>query len=104
MAELGTIETGEWSPDELNKWEGTKSPLISVRCKFGRIMASIGGDAGEYDDLCVDLVADDGRVLQLAVVSCDEELELLSVYAYDGMDECPAESTKVAVSDDSCWY
>lgn len=60
---LGTIETGEWTPDELTKWTGKKSPLISVRCKFGRIVASVGGDAGEYDDIYVDLITDDGRSL-----------------------------------------
>lgn len=112
---LGTIETGFWGkPDEAttsNEYAvGAKSPTVSVRCGLGRIVASACGDPGVYDDVYIDLVTDDGRCLQLAVVSCseldgnDKPNPTITVYAFDGKGDSPVDDTAVHVADDSMWY
>lgn len=118
--ELGTIEVGEWGFGQFGqhqRWEenfhgfnGTKSPLISVRCGLGRIVASITGDAGIYDDVSIDLVTDDGRHLQLATVTCSEGCETgdnptIKVLAWDGMNEfCVHEQEVTVDEEESCWW
>ena len=108
--ELGTIEVGKLDgrfreelhvPDDL-----TRSPLISVRCGFGRLVASVTGDAGIYDDLSIDLLTDDGRHLQIATVTCNETDgdPRLSVLVWDGVDEFVAHEHQVTVDNDSYWY
>ncbi|MBR3160058.1 MAG: hypothetical protein IKF14_13305 [Atopobiaceae bacterium] len=119
--ELGTIEVGEWGfgqhgkhqrwEEDFEEFHGTKSPLISVRCGLGRIVASIAGDAGIYDDVSIDLVTDDGRHLQLATVTCSEGCEetgddpTIKVLAWDGMHEfCVHEQEVTVDEEESYWW
>ena len=114
--ELGTIEVGHLDSrfrEELHKPDDvTRSPVISVRCGFGRLVASVTGDAGIYDDLSIDLLTDDGRHLQIVTVSCDEAVyddendePGICVLVWNGVDEDPAHSRPIHVSDKhSRWY
>lgn len=110
---LGTIETGVWTekgfiPLSKAQCDGD-SPALSVRCSFGRIVASVMRNDNEYNDIAIDLMTDDGRDLQLAVVSCaeacsDNDTSYICVLPYNGKDDCPSDSFTVSITDDSPWY
>ena len=81
-----------------------------VRCGFGWLYAHPTGDPGIYDDVSIDLVNDDGDLLQVCTVTCYEgegdprwpaELKTL---AWGGIDECAVTEQEVTVNDNSYWY
>ena len=91
--------------------ERFSTPFLSVRCGYGRIVASVGGDPGIYDDIHIDLIDDRGRELQLATVTCYESQDFddgikpeLKVLAWNGRDEDCSLYQEVAVDEDSMWY
>lgn len=111
--ELGTIETGVWTekgfvPISEAQRDGN-SPALSVRCSFGRIVASVMRNDDEYNDIAIDLFTDDGRDLQLAVVSCaeacsDNDKPYIMVLPFNGKDDSPFDNFEVSITDDSPWY
>ena len=111
---LGTIDTGEINGCRIKgteRWDKQQvSPFISVRCGYGRIVAHVVGDEGIYDDMAIDLVDDDGRVLQLATVTCYEQQEFdrdtqpqLKVLAWDGRDDDCSIVQTVEVDSEAHW-
>lgn len=115
MAENGTVFTGR---ELVGKWEFVRdknhvhSPIVAVQTGLGKVVASVCGDAGIYDELCIELVRDDGRTLQLAVIGVtekDNEYEDddtgLHAYVYDGISsDGPTWDHDIAVSDNGAWY
>ena len=108
MAELGTIYCNDTSADNFRT-----SPTIGIETALGRIEASIFGDAGIFDEIAIDLIAPDGRVMQLAIVGVSENdagLEKCGgeptahAYVWNGVDEEYAWGHDIDVSDDSHWY
>lgn len=108
MAELGTIYC---NPDIVNNH--FNSPTIGIETAFGRIEASICGDGGIYDEIAIDLIAPDGRTLQLAIVGVEEGdagLEKLGygpnmhAYVWNGTEEDCKWAHDIAVGDDSYWW
>ena len=111
--ELGAVEI-------LEKGLGASfdNPTITVRCGFGRLIAYPTGDPGIFDEIEIDLLTDDGRVLQLACVGVDEEniegydglfgppdgYQPMHAYTWNGIDECVQAENYIEVSDDSFWY
>jgi len=117
--ELGTIFSGESHPiggpylsdSGLDRWKRPASPLIAIRCGLGTLVASIGGEAGIFDDLCIDLLTDDNRCLQLATVSCYEVTDdtglkepKLKVFSWDGVKDDVAHVQEVTTGDTSYWF
>lgn len=104
MAELGAYEVG---------YDQHLGHTLSIQCAFGRIEASIAGDAGIYDEIEIDLVTKDGKRLQLACVGCTEndagiekfggEPEM-HAYVWDGLHEDVAWSHVITVNDESRWW
>lgn len=108
MAKLGTIYCKDTTDTGF-----TKSPTIEIETALGRIVASIAGDAGIYDEIAIDLVAPDGRLMQLAVIGVTENdagLEgwggepNMHAYVWDGTDEDCKWCHDITVSDESCWW
>ena len=73
---------------------------LMVRCKDGWLVAGQEGDPGDYDEIVVYLMTDDGRTLELAVIGRSEDSDdyefmksivpdwqPMHVYAYDGREE-----------------
>lgn len=103
MAELGEYRT----------YWGKFGPALSIECAFGRIEASIAGDAGIYDEIEIDLIAPDGHRLQLACVGVDENDAgdeesggdpVMKALVWDGMHEDVAWRHEITVNDESYWY
>ena len=97
---------------EGNKWS-YGNPAIKVGCEGGYLIAFQSGDPGVYDEISVNFVSDDGRLLQLATIGRDEgndlsdfirEYQPMHVYAYDGIEEVVASTQYVTVDEDSHWY
>lgn len=95
-----------------NKWS-YGNPAIKVGCEGGYLLAYQSGDPGIYDEISVNFVSDDDRLIQLAVVGRDEDQDLsdfikgyqpMHVYAYDGIEEDVAQDQFVTINDDSRWY
>ena len=61
---------------------------LEVPCAFGTLVAEPVGDPGIYDEIAIDLIRPDGRLMQLVVAGArsgdDPELH---VYVWDGTDE-----------------
>lgn len=88
---------------------------LVLKCKGGYLVAYPSGDPGIFDEINVVFVADDGRLLQLAIVGRDEEkgdwrsdevpdYQPMHVYAFDGVDEEVQSIQYVTVNDNSYWY
>lgn len=96
---------------EGNKWTHG-DPAIMVRCKDGWLIAYPSGDPGVYDEISVDLISDDDKLIQLAVVGRDEEAgdfgwpdyTPMHVFSYDGQRDDVAHIQYVTVNDKSMWY
>ena len=93
-----------------NKWS-YGNPAIKVGCEGGYLLAFQNGDPGIYDEIEVNFVSDDGRLIQLATIGRDEEpseleegYQPMHVYAYDGVEEDVASIQYVTINDDSLWY
>ena len=103
-----------------NKWS-YGNPAIKVGCEGGYLLAFQSGDPGIYDEISVNFVSDDGRLIQLATIGRDEDEDYESngwdvtdsdafgyqpmhVYAYDGIDEDVASTQYVTIGSDSRWY
>ena len=109
MAELGTIYCNDTSNDGFRT-----SPTIGIETALGRIEASIAGDAGIYDEIAIDLIAPDGRTMQLAVVGVTENSAGTEVwgegdpnmhaYVWNGTEEFCTWDHNITVSDESYWY
>ena len=92
------------------------NPALMVRTKGGWLVAQATGDPGVFDEIGIDFVADDGRLLQLAVVGRDEDevdpdnpyndpdYRNMHVYAFDGVHELVVAAQYVTVDDNSHWY
>lgn len=112
MAELGTIYFGK-DIVGIDVEFGHLVPTIGIETAFGRIEASIVGDPGIYDEIGVDLIAPDGRRLQLATIGVTEndagieefggEPEM-HAYVWNGTEEDCKWAHDIAVGDDSHWY
>jgi hypothetical protein len=80
-----------------------------LETNLGRLVVYPNGDPGIYDEFNIDLVAPDGRILQVACVGVtendgfDEDPEL-HVYAWNGRDEDVSTETILDVCDNSHWY
>lgn len=104
MTKNGTIFTGR---ELLGKWEFVRdknpvlSPIVAVQTGLGKVVASVCSDAGIYDELCIELVRDDGRTLQLAVVGVTEIG--LHAYVYNGISGDVTWDYDIAASDDGAW-
>lgn len=92
----------EFLPDG-NEWTWGR-PALMIGCGGGYLLAYQAGDAGEYDEVGVDFVSDDGRLVQLAIVGREEATGLMRVFAYDGLNEDVAHTQHVSINDDSHWY
>lgn len=95
---------------EGNKWT-YGNPAFKVGCEGGYLLAYQSGDPGIYDEISVDFVSDDGRLIQLATIGRDEEpLELekgyqpMHVFTHDGIVDDVAFVQYVTISDKSIWY
>lgn len=93
-----------------NKWSNG-NPAFKVGCEGGHLLAYQSGDPGIYDEVSVDFVADDGRLIQLAVIGRDEDplawfdgYQPMHVYAYNGTNDDVAHDQYVTINDDSLWY
>ena len=95
-----------------NKWS-YGNPAFKVGCEGGYLLAYQTGDPGIYDEISVNFVADDGRLIQLATIGRDEDGGLegfikgyqpMHVYSYDGVEEDVASTQYVTINDDSLWY
>lgn len=71
---------------------------IEIPCAFGTLVAEQAGEPGIYDEIEIDLVRPDGRLMQLVVAGTgpgsdgvrnanDSDLH---VYVWDGSDESPS--------------
>ena len=84
------------------------TPSLRIRCEGGWIVASIAGEAGEYDEIAVDFVEDGGSIIQLAVIGRTEggtdDPSPMHVYAYDGQNADVAQTTYVTVDENSIRY
>ena len=112
MAELGTIYVDN-DIVGVDVVYGNLVPTIGIETALGRIEASIFGDAGIYDEIAIDLIAPDGRRLQLAIVGVSENDAGLEkwggeptahAYVWDGVSEEYTWDHDIDVSDDSHWY
>lgn len=91
-------------------------PVLRVRCGDGWLIAYPKSDPGYYSEIGIDLVDDNGRCLQLAVVGRDEdpmespdflpEYKPMHVYPFNGIDEMVVDDkvTYVTVDEGSYWY
>lgn len=68
---------------------------IEIPCACGTLVAEVTGDPGIYDEIEIDLIRPDGKLMQLCVAGtsyidtdADGDPEL-HVYVWDGSDECP---------------
>ena len=93
-----------------NKWSNG-NPAFKVGCEGGYLLAYQTGDPGIYDEISVDFVADDGRLIQLAVIGRDEDpfawfdgYQPMHVYAYNGTNDDVAHDQYVTINDNSLWY
>jgi len=87
---------------------------LVLKCKGGYLVAFPSGDPGIFDEIEVVFVADDGKLLQLAIVGRDEDddydggntpdYQPVHVYAFDGVHEEVQSTQYVTVNDDSHWY
>lgn len=112
MAKLGTIYVDN-SIVGIDVAYGNLVPTIGIDTAFGRIEASIAGDPGIYDEIAIDLIAPDGRRLQLAIIGVTEndagiekfggEPEM-HAYVWNGTEEDCKWAHDIAVGDDSYWY
>lgn len=85
------------------------SKRIEIPCAFGTLVAEQAGDPGIYDEIEIDLIGHDGRMMQLVVVGtstydtdADGNPEL-HTYVWDGSDE----SANIIVYPDmetAVWY
>lgn len=99
----------EYLPDG-NEWS-YGNPAFKIGCEGGYLLAYQSGDPGIYDEISVNFVSDDGRLVQLATIGRDEEpseleegYQPMHVYAYDGIEEDVASTQYVTISDKSIWY
>ena len=99
---------------EGNKWS-CGNPAFKIGCDGGYLLAYQTGDPGIYDEISVDFVSDDGRLIQLATIGRSEHpsedmadmiagYQPMHVYAYDGVEEDVASTQYVTINDDSLWY
>lgn len=72
-----------------------KGKRLEIPCAVGTLVAMQAGDPGIYDEIEIDLIDKDGRLMQLVVVGtntydaeCDGNPKL-HTYIWDGSDECP---------------
>lgn len=91
-----------------------------MRCGYGRLIAYPTGDPGIFDEIEIeiDLLTDDGRVLQLACVGVDEEdldgrdslyeteegYQPMHAYTWNCIDEGVQAENYIEVSENSFWY
>ena len=104
MPEIGTFEFSETGFAGI-----TNRPAMRICTKHGWLVCCRVGDDGIYDEFEVDLVKDDGRVLQLSTTGVTEDYEFddhsdVHVYAYDGMNEDVAHVQAVRVCEESMWW
>ena len=95
-----------------NKWS-YGNPAIKVGCEGGYLLAFQSGDPSVYDEISINFVSDEGKLIQLATIGRDEDCDLadfiggyqpMHVYAYDGIDEDVASTQYVTIGSDSHWY
>ena len=66
---------------------------LEVPCAFGTLVAEQAGDPGIYDEIEIDLIDNEGRMMQLVVVGTskyDTDIDgnpELHTYVWDGSDE-----------------
>lgn len=88
---------------------GKQGKRIEIPCAFGTLVAEVAGDPGIYDEIEIDLVRPDGKLMQLCVAGtgpkpCGKDGEYdLHVYAWDGSDECPT-TTVYPDMETEFWY
>ena len=86
---------------------GIVTPAISVDAEGGKVVAYIGSDVDSYSEIFVEFHADDGKILQLAVVGQTHdgqgEAEMHAL-VYDGIDDDVQWRHKIRVSDESRWH
>lgn len=110
MAKLGAFEYLPMG----NEWTYGQ-PAFKVTCKGGYLLAYQAGDPGIYDEVQVDFVSDDGRLIQMAVIGRDEnesdsmsdmfkDYQPMHIYCYDGNGEDVASTQYVTINEDSHWY
>ncbi len=79
---------------------------IEIPCAYGTLVAEVAGDPGIYDEIEVDLVRPDGKLMQLCVVGT-EMFEGgprgLHVYVWDGSDESPTVEVRPNM-ETATWY
>lgn len=65
---------------------------IEIPCAFGTLVAEVAGDPGVYDEIEINLVRPDGKLMQLCVAGTEtfeSKPRDLHVYVWDGTDESP---------------
>ena len=79
---------------------------IEIPCAYGTLVAEIAGDPGIYDEIEVDLVRPDGKLMQLCVVGTEMfegRPHDLHVYVWDGSDESPTVEVRPNM-ETATWY
>lgn len=90
-----------------NEYTHGNSKALVMKTSLGDLIVYPGGDPGIYDEFSIDLIAPDGRYLQVACVGVAEDRNgspELHVYAWDGLEEFSVSETILDVGDDSYWY
>jgi len=79
---------------------------IEIPCAYGTLVAEVAGDSGIYDEIEVDLIRPDGKLMQLCVVGTETfegRPSDLHVYVWDGSDESPTVEVRPNM-ETATWY
>lgn len=75
---------------------------MELDCCYGKLVARIFYDDESYREICIDLVKEDGRKVQLAVIGTNER-ENLHAYIWDGDNEDVAWSHEINPDGEECY-
>lgn len=77
---------------------------IEIPCHFGTLVAEVAGDPGVYDEIEIDLVRPDGKLMQLCVAGTNPDPDDgLHVYVWDGTDESPTHEVNPDMATEYWW-
>ena len=85
------------------------NPTLEMETGLGTLVVKGTGDPGIYDELEIDLVTADGRLMQVAVVGVTEndwkdDFPGLHAFIWNGRDEDCEHTHSINVGEDSYWY
>lgn len=83
------------------------TPAISVDAKGGKVVAYAGDNTEDYSEIFVEFHADDGKILQLAVIGQTHDGQgktRMRALVCDGVDDGVRWNHKIEVGPNSRWY